>query len=150
MQKYFKILYIMPTLICLIIIGFLINQKSAQAIETTYEYRYRVYDESISDDGRIDDGINHILRKEPVYVPMVELFDELTGNTITYPINSDGLTYGTLAANYPSPDLIYVITTNGEPGYVYKDDFYQPGGRKRVITVYRFDGKQVIGEYISG
>lgn len=80
-----------------------------------------------------------------------------------FPKNESGQTYGSeLDALTPAdrPDLISATASNGEEGYVFKDDLYPPitGGidealalnsaKARTISVYKNDGKTVIGSFI--
>ena len=92
-----------------------------------------------------------------------------------YSLNNSGLSYGSaLSATSPEnePDLILVVATNGLEGYVYKSDLNAANGTEaaksftspeqavrwqenqglqdRMITVYNFDGKTSIGEFIIG
>lgn len=85
----------------------------------------------------------------------------------TYPVNDDGLTYGSAAfANSieTEPDLVSVVGENGVRGYVYSTDLNEPmprnpeeaaeimrrGQEPRTIIVYKEDGKTAIGEFITG
>ncbi len=143
-----KFVYSIGLIICLILLVRL-NSKPASGMGKEYELRYRVSNDNTQVEGREDDSINHVIRKEPVYVPMVELVDELTGYIITYPINENNQTYGTLEKDYPHPDLIRVTTNDGKDGYVYATEFFQTvsGNEKKVIKVYQFNGEKVIGDF---
>lgn len=84
-----------------------------------------------------------------------------------YPVNQCGETYGTVvqvAECGRRPDLIGVVATNGERGYILAKDFYGPeihtqeeameymrsgGPAQRIITVFSAD-HEPIGEYIAG
>jgi hypothetical protein len=86
-----------------------------------------------------------------------------------YPVNEEGLTYGSLLdSNSPEnePDLILVVATNGKEGYAKKSDldvahgpvFKSPAEAlawqeanadvDTVVPVYEKDGKTVIGEFV--
>jgi|GEM_PF-2234306 len=79
-------------------------------------------------------------------------------------VNAEGKTYGSAAgakSRAEEPDLIAVIATNGEKGYVWKTDLYagQPKNpeeaakmvpKERVIPVYKSDGHTKIGEFVVG
>ncbi|HIY64734.1 MAG TPA: hypothetical protein H9830_00480 [Candidatus Agrococcus pullicola] len=87
-----------------------------------------------------------------------------------YSTNSEGLTYGS-AADAPTPqsepDLILVVATNGQEGYVLKEDLDAASGANvgspeeavewqksqpshTSISVFESDGKTVIGEFSIG
>ena len=117
-------------------------------------------------------GIISILSIKDPKTTMTNL-DDLTVRT-----NENGQTYGSNLAieshsmdengNPDDLDLILVEADNGKTGYVYKEDFYdisnQPKNPEeavtymekleksgdRVISVYKKDGKNVIGSYKIG
>lgn len=90
-----------------------------------------------------------------------------------YPKNESGLTYGSAAqAISPDtePDLVLVVATNGEQGYVYKKDLDMANGTTaaknfrspedalrwqeseshsdQIVEVYALDGVARIGEFL--
>jgi hypothetical protein len=82
-----------------------------------------------------------------------------------YPINENGQTYGipTPYNNFPEPDLIPVIATNGACGYSYNEDLDYGFPKKdgtlppdeellygSYIPVYELDGTTVIGQFWIG
>lgn len=92
---------------------------------------------------------------------------------VAYPINADGLSYGSAAdatSGRDEPSLIEVEATNGAVGYVYRDHldeatgvtamagFRSPeeavewqatvGQEDQVIAVYEADGRTVVGEFV--
>lgn len=92
-------------------------------------------------------------------------------NQNIYPVNEDGLSYGSaMLASTPSqePDLILAVGTNGKTGYVKYEDLYKEepktpeeaiekqekmfrtGNTERMIPLYEKDGKTVIGEFRIG
>ena len=111
-------------------------------------------------------GIISILSIKDPKTTMTNL-DDLTVRT-----NENGQTYGSHSmdenGNPDDLDLILVEADNGKTGYVYKEDFYdisnQPKNPEeavaymekleksgdRVISVYKKDGKNVIGSYKIG
>ena len=79
--------------------------------------------------------------------------------------NPSGDTFGVMKEDGSEPDLVAVIATNGEDGYVYTEelrgpDFANPeealawqqahAGEARTIPVYREDGVTQIGEFETG
>jgi|GEM_PF-6853076 len=143
-----KVIYGVGLIICIILL-IRLNFKSVSGMKKEYEFKYRVSNDNAQIEGREDDSINHVIRKETVYVPMVELVDELTGNIITYPINQSNQTYGTLEKDYPYPELVRVTANNGKEGYVYATELFQTvnGNEKKNIKVYQFNGVDVIGDF---
>lgn len=94
----------------------------------------------------------------PTLAPMVS-----TSSTTDWPRNADGLTYGSEAdteslSDYP--DLIAVVATNGESGYVRRADVQlSPPTAEQVkaaaskiwsIPVYEMDGKTQVGVFKTG
>lgn len=92
-------------------------------------------------------------------------------NQTIYPVNTDGLSYGSaMLASTPSqePDLILAVGTNGKTGYVKYEDLYKDepktpeeaiekqeqmlraGNTEKMIPLYEKDGKTVIGEFRIG
>ncbi len=92
-------------------------------------------------------------------------------NQTIYPVNADGLSYGSaMLASTPSqePDLILAVGTNGKTGYVKYEDLYKDepktpeeaiekqeqmlraGNTEKMIPLYEKDGKTVIGEFRIG
>lgn len=85
---------------------------------------------------------------------------------LPYKTNADGQTYGTdgSAPGGPvhEPDLVAVIATNGQQGYVYATQLNGPmptspaqavadnNQRDRMIPVYQSDGKTQIGQFKVG
>ena len=83
-----------------------------------------------------------------------------------YPVNEQGLTYGSVADAYSyetEPDLIAAVGEGGIDGYVYADDLRGPvptspeevlaimnarGEGPRTIPLYKSDGRTVIGEFL--
>lgn len=98
--------------------------------------------------------------------------------TVPYPVNEHGNTYGS-AADVPQdvtgsyedmhalyPDLVSAVATNGDTGYVWKDEIDPPppanpdeavkmmearkAKGKTIVTVYEQDGTTVVGELELG
>ncbi len=87
-------------------------------------------------------------------------------------VNANGDTYGVTGSSHGEPDLIAVVATNGQYGYVYRSEledadgtaaargFSSPGdalawqqtgaGATHVIPVYEADGTTKIGEFQVG
>lgn len=87
-------------------------------------------------------------------------------------VNANGDTYGATGSTQGEPDLIAVIATNGQEGYVYRTDleeadgtaaangFTSPAdalawqeenaGNVHLIPVYESDGTTTIGEFQVG
>lgn len=92
-------------------------------------------------------------------------YGQITGGA-EYPTNESGDTYGSYSEQIQTdedwPDLIAVVTDEGEEGYVYRSDFL--GGeaaspeealagqriRPRSITAYASDGETVVGAFSFG
>lgn len=85
--------------------------------------------------------------------------DEQLVNFYSLKINEDGQTYGPDAFG---ADLIAVLCQDGTEGYVYREDLYPENNFKtpeeainwqnsqtddRLITIYKSDGKTVLGKY---
>jgi hypothetical protein len=78
--------------------------------------------------------------------------------TTAWGTNDDGLTYG-VANDRGTPDLLAVIATNGETGYVYSRDLQVPEptglqtgastSKPIHLPVYTSDGHTVIGQFIA-
>jgi hypothetical protein len=86
--------------------------------------------------------------------------------TSAWGVNAKGETFG-VQRHGRSPDLIAVVTTDGEQGYAYVTDLdgrwplpSSPAdalaqqdaedGRSRSVPVYESDGETLIGEYAVG
>ncbi len=111
--------------------------------------------------------------ESPVGVSAPEGINAVPAKPPVYPVNDDGLTYGSLRDAISvdtEPDLIFVAATNGKLGYVYKTDLDRADGTTAalasktpeerlawqaereaagtiVVSVYGVDGKTVVGEF---
>jgi len=105
-------------------------------------------------------------------IPSTAAGDILSPQSVTYPVNESGFTYGS-AADAPTPadepDLVAVLATNGKVGYAWAHELDAASGTPqnpseaiawtlsesgasgtRVVPVYEVDGVTLIGEFVVG